>query len=257
MADAPGANSSNADSETALDAAADISSMAEEGGTDDAPLLGLPDSRFLPLALQLNFLVAASVHDSWLADAPQAELMQRLATQRASLPWLSHYLSDYLDLPKGYCTDFSSPLSRVALLQPKPLQSLCLYLGLGLGSTSLRNELSGERVRRLKQALGPQEFNFATRRAPLLGTPPVFECEPDLGDPHQQYTLTGARFLSARLARMQLLRRHLVLKLPMQWGNALLAEASGHPIEGHREPMTPWVRKLINEAIPEWKALFA
>ena len=237
--------------------------MGSDAGTDvdatsgEQPLLGLPDQRFLPLALEFNFLVAASVHASWLTGSPHAELLLSLREQRAALPWLSHYLADFLNLPEGYWTDFSSPLSRVALLQPAALESLCLHLGLALASASLRNELSGERVRRLKQALGQHEFLFATRRAPLLGVPPGFECEPDVGDPYQQYALTGARFISARLARMQVLRRRIVLKLPAAWGDALMTEASGHPIEGHREPMTPWVRKLINEAIPEWKPLFA
>ncbi|MEZ5581702.1 MAG: SctK family type III secretion system sorting platform protein [Candidatus Competibacteraceae bacterium] len=131
--------------------------------------LGLPDPRWLKRALAFNFHPAAYLHDSWFDTLPHGDLVRRLRTVPRAAPQVSRYLMQILGLEQDYWYDFADRRARLALLNGRPLERLCLYLGLALRSTELRSELRGDRLRPVKQAVGEDGFAFAVKRLPFWG----------------------------------------------------------------------------------------
>ena len=223
----------------------------------DKGLLGLPERRWLQLALAFNFAPAGYLHDSWLDSLPHGELVQKLRKVPPAAGYVSEYILQTLELNHQYCYDFSKRSARLALLHGRVLEHLFLYLGLTLRNQELRREILGERIRSLRKTLGEHEFAFAIKRAPFLGAIPDFPYEPEASDPRTRFTMIGARFcaLSCSAFGEGLLRR-MALKLPAAWSNCLL-EASADDMQANTDSaLPPLIRKLIKETLPQWNPLF-
>jgi len=220
--------------------------------------LGLPDDRWLGLALVLNFCPAVYVEDSWLDEIPHGLLVRRLRTEPLAGPYLSRFLREALELNSAYCDDFSDPMARLALLDGDSLQRLFLYLGLTLRSAELRTEIRGAQVNRLKRALGDRVYAFALRRAPFLGSLPDFPFEPGSTDPAERFAQIGLQYCWGRFAVLGAgLVRRLFLKLPRDWSAGLSARAGFGTALATPPELPPLVRKLVKEVLPRWTPLFA
>ncbi len=220
-------------------------------------LLGLPDARWLAPALQLNLDHGAYVDPSWLDALPAGALARRLLDGGRGQRRLSAYLGEALALDGAYCTDFSDPRARLVLLPGGLLRQLCLYIGLASHSDLLRKELDGARVRALRQAVGDHAYDFAIKRAPLLGRLPAAGPLADSVEP-RLYALDGAAALAGWLAGADadlagVLGRRFALKLPMPWRQAI--ERATRPAADDVPAWSPILRKLLHEIAPEWSPL--
>lgn len=218
------------------------------------PWLGLPDQRWLSLALTCNFCPAEYLHDSWLDALPHGELVRRLKRNPQAAPKLSEYLREALDLNGRYWEDFSRSSDRLALLDGEALERLSLYLGVTLRQEEFRHEIRSERLRYWRQAVGEDALAFARKRAPLLGVPPAFLFEPEGAQPHERFILIGARFCMEQLP--DVLAKRMVFKLPAAWAEYFAPLPKKPGPENHRE-LPPILRKLIKIQLPEWHPLFA
>ncbi len=219
-------------------------------------LLGLPERRWLGLALSFNFTPASYLHESWLDSLPHGDLLRRLRAVPRAVGDVSDYVLQVLELNRQYCDDFSSRPARLPLVYGQALEQLFFYLGLCLRNEELRREILGERIRKLKQALGEQAFTFAVKRAPFLGGIPDFSFEPEPSDPRSRFAMIGARFYVTVCTGLEdALIRRLALKLPYAWSGCLLeAKADNSP---YGSDLPPLIRKLIKEILPRWNPLFA
>jgi len=220
-------------------------------------LLGLPGAHWVPLALTLNFDPCDFVHDSWIGSVPHGPLARRLRDEPAAAAPASRYLRWVLGLEGDYCGDFSTPHSRLALLDGTSLSRLSLYLGLVLRSRELRSEMRGERLRSVKHSVGNDAFAFAVKRAPFLGSIPDFPFEPDSDEPQLRFTLIGLGFCMTQVVGLNSgLRRRMMLKLPRDWRPAF--EAAGFETKRRDDDgLASIIRKLIKELLPRWHPLFA
>ena len=135
-------------------------------------LLGLPDRRWVPAALALNLHVGGYIHPSWFNSIPHGKLVSRLRTSPRSSAAVSRYLSEILDIPACACDDFSSPATRLALVDGATLERLFLYCGVALRSRELHLEIDGRRLREIRRGVGEDGYSFAFKRAPFLGRLP-------------------------------------------------------------------------------------
>lgn len=218
--------------------------------------LGLPDHHWREVALIFNTQPVAYLHDSWFNLLPHGTIARRLGAVPQAAPWVSGYLLRAFGLERSYWEDFTSPWARLALVDGPALEQLFMHLGLALRSSDLQREVMGERFRLLKQAVGAESWNFAIRRAPLLGAIPKFAFEPNTDDPHIRFILIGARFCAVHLTPFgQPLLRRMTLKLPASWSaclNAPEARPQAMPAE-----LPPLLRKLLKDLLPTWNPLFA
>ena len=218
-------------------------------------LLGLPEHRWLAPALALNLDPLAAVDPSWLGDLPHGDLIHRLRKSPRAAKGVGAYLFEALELNSTWCADFSRPSARVLLLPGDLLQRLCLYLGLALFSERLRNEIEGARVRAVRDAVGAEAYDFALKRAPLLGRLPPAPPLPADVEPRLAFELAGAGTLAADLCAgpdKGSLRR-LALKLPKHWSATI---DSAIPVEGPSPDYSSLLRRLLEEVSPRWSPLF-
>ncbi|MCP3877881.1 MAG: YscK family type III secretion system sorting platform protein [Sulfitobacter sp.] len=221
-------------------------------------LMGLPGTRWVPAALTFNFDPCSFVHDSWIASVPHGVLAQRLRDEPGAVAQASRYLRQAFELEGDPCDDFSAPRSRLALLDGDSLSLLSLYLGLALRSHELRSEVRGERLRSVKLSVGDDAYAFAVKRAPFLGSMPVFPYEPGSDEPKLRFTLIGLRFCVAQLADLNSgLRRRMMLKMPRDWMPAFetAEDRTGRPDADNG--LASIVLKLIKDILPRWHPLFA
>lgn len=218
-------------------------------------ILGLPDRRWLVPALALNLDPFAAVDPSWIDDLPHGDLVRRLRGSPRAAKGVGAYLFESLELDSTWCADFSRPSTRILLLPGDLLRRLCLYLGLALSCERLRNEIDGARVRSVRDSVGTEAYDFALKRAPLLGRlPQATPLAPEL-EPRLSFQLAGAGTLAADLtsgANGGPLRR-LTLKLPKRWSTLIDPEM---PTEAPDADYAPLLRKLLDEVSPQWSPLF-
>jgi hypothetical protein len=75
----------------------------------------------------------------------------------------------------GFVYDFSDALRRVALMKGAGLARLMVYAGLAANTRSIMQTLSGRHIKALSSAFGPEAYEFAVTRAPLLAGPRRFD----------------------------------------------------------------------------------
>jgi hypothetical protein len=217
--------------------------------------LGLPGALWREQILIFNMQPVRYLHDSWYERLPHGEVLGRLRDSPRARAALSRHLLTTFELDGRYVEDFTNPWARLALLDGLWIERLMRRLGLALRSPSLRLELSGERLRRLKASLSTADWNFVTREAPLLGRIPTFLSEPSQleTDPATHFALIGTRFcvLQGLGALDEALTQRLALKLPADWAPALSATRVPRSTE-----LPPILRKLLRELPPAWTPLF-
>jgi hypothetical protein len=222
-----------------------------------APVLGLPDARWLPAALELQLWPVGFVHDSWYPSLPHGDVAAALRALPDCRAHVNRWLRDVLRLPPATSgVDFAAPLTRLALLPSPVLGRLCLFLGAALYGDALRREIDGARVRLIRAAVGDAAFELATKRAPLLGSLPCAACDLSVATV-PDFTASGAACCADLLRASGVTedtRRRFELKLPRPDADGAAGRAADAGTDG---VMPPFLRKLIAEVSPEWLPLFA
>lgn len=121
------------------------------------------------LIREFNLRPGRYMHASWAEALFTPELWRRLRQSRRAEPSLSRLMLRNLGLAGSFpAAVFAEPRARLALLDPEALERLALHLGIAAEGAALRRVIEGERVRRLRVALGAEACAFAVQRAPLL-----------------------------------------------------------------------------------------
>ena len=76
---------------------------------------------------------------------------------------------------RGFIYDFSDALRRVALMPVHELARLIVYTGLAVNTHSIVRSIAGRDAKTLSRAFGPDAYEFAATRAPLLVGPRRFD----------------------------------------------------------------------------------
>ena len=223
-----------------------------------AASLSLPDDRWAELAVRFNLAPFDYMHDSWLENFANRDLLRALEPHRAAGSRLSRHLLEILNLHDRFFVDFSEPRSRLALLDSASLENLLLYTGLALRAEEIRKLLDGAQVAKLRKILGAGAFEFAAKQVPLLGGVPEFAYEPGHREPRGRLILIGALFALSRGAWSNpAYARRLVLRLPRDLSQDLLSPWPEPANNTENGKLPGLMTRLIKEFIAPWHPLFA
>jgi hypothetical protein len=175
---------------------------------------------------QFNLLPTRYIHASWLPDLVGA------AREDIQIVWQKNIRAEkhcaaliIKSFCHGFIYDFSDSFRQVALMPAAALARLMVYTGLAIHARSIKNSISGPYHKHLSVAFGPEAYEFAVNRAPLLvGSYPFGFLKPkhaDESDPQPGDILeSGRRCLQTGLeGSPKPLVRRLCLKFPknMHW----------------------------------------
>ncbi len=207
--------------------------------------------------LDFNLAPIGYLDPSWYEAFDHGPLMRALSFRPASRSWLSRRLLEDANLNAMHWTDFRRPRTRIALLDRESLQRVLLHIGLVLAHDTLRTELDGAAVKRLRRSVGAGALDFAIRSGPLLAPPLDVNLIDGPEEPRLRFMFVGARHaLDPQAATAPAYRARLAWKLPAVLAEPLAAPSwpqAGDP-KGGSVPRL--VGRLIKELAPEWLPLF-
>ena len=157
----------------------------------------------------------------WREDWLAADLFERLRANPRSRRHLSSFLVRELGLADGGEIGLGSPEADLALVEPRRLDRLVVLAGVTLLSGHIARVLRGPDRRRIRDAIGAADYEFAVRRGRLLlqqarvrGDVPGLDL-PDCGLADEAARRCGVGGLATALqdAPVALVRR-MQLKLP-------------------------------------------
>ena len=207
--------------------------------------------------LCFNLMPLRDLDESWLDVAGYAEMF-RMATDVANAErWLSRYLIDTFGLADRYWFDFSAPRARLALLDRRALQDVCIHVGLVLRGPELRAEVNGVAMKRLRQDLGAEALDFAFKTAPLIGAPEDFSLNAGVGDVRLDLMACGAAYaVHVKAAVDAAYARRFFLKFPQALSTPLQGHIEKSYNEEDDEVLSPLTRRVMKEVAPQWLPLF-
>ena len=209
-------------------------------------------------ALDFALAPARYVDPSWLADAPHGEAYRRLAGAGACGRRLSRWLIDSFRLAEVDLALFEAPRARLALLDRASFERVTLHVGAALRGDELRGVLSGAERTRIREAIGPEAFAFATAGSLLLGQPPAFGFEPHERSLPTRLIAIGAAFSLSPVAWADPAYVGRVrLKLPKPLARELLGDWTARADLPPDPALPPLTRRVLRECAPQWQPLFA
>lgn len=127
---------------------------------EELPLLSLCAFNFRPLTF---------MHPSWY-EGKTTRLLRQLQKQDSELGGYDVYLLHKYRLHNHYCFDFSEPQSRLALAHSDVIERFIRLAGLVHLGGVIRRSIKASDVRKIRNELSIEEYNFAMNRAAFLMT---------------------------------------------------------------------------------------
>lgn len=217
----------------------------------------LPTPRMAEAMVRFNLSPMKEMDASWRPSLPEPELIEQVASAPRALARYGHWLMGESGIAGHYITEFS-PRARLALLPTEDLQNLLLHVGVALRGSDIRREIDRDRIRAIRDALGPELHDFALRTAPLYGELPSVDVASRSLELRERCMLIGTIYAcDATAAADRAYRTRLCWKLPRAVAEPLLTS----PWESRgAEPgglLPPLVRRILKDRFPTWLPLFA
>ena len=201
---------------------------------------------------EFNYKPERYVHDSWLSNLPNAELLQKLiaedsGNQKATR--LSHHLMSQLGFDGKFYFDFSDPITKLALWGTEDIQKLVYHVGILFYFDEIRHQITREEVKRFRSDLGVELYSFALNRAPGLKNKQLKQVDlPDTMSIKQKILAAGliSLFTAMKGYPLPLLKR-LVVKLPRKWFDIYLYFSTKNKIPGGKSGNIAIVELIMND----------
>lgn len=172
---------------------------------------------------EFNYKPDRYIHKSWLATVPNGDLLEKLrSTGKRDTTQLSQYLLSQLGFNGEFYFDFSNnPLANIALLPLKSLEELIKYIGVTYNFQEIRQIISNQEVRLLKNALGEHVYDFAFKHSPDIARNNLSTLEyTSAARLHEKIISSGFACLNSAFKQQPYaLRKRLIIKLPREWIN--------------------------------------
>lgn len=172
------------------------------------------------LVHRFNCRLAADVHPAHLADELDGRLLERLRQSARAERQLTEWITLRFELDPRGCWDFEQPRRRFALLPAAQLERLVRLVGISALHRQLARIVLGPQIRRLREALGEADYQFAIKRASFLVRQFPAELEPQTlaEDVLAQAAGLGGQVLRGCLAGAPpAVMDRVALKLPPEW----------------------------------------
>lgn len=179
-------------------------------------------SRKLPYPVwEFNYKPERYVHQSWLTNLPNADLLQKLINEDNSqkATRLSHHLMSQLGFNGNFYFDFSDPFTKLALWHGNDIQKLVYYVGILFYFDEIRQKIAKDEVKQYRQELGDELYNFALNVAPTIKTKQLKTIELPNSMPIKKKVLIAGivSLFTAMKGHPPALLKRLVVKLPRKW----------------------------------------
>lgn len=204
---------------------------------------------------QFNLLPTRYIHASWLQDLVGAMHTEIRQTWKENPRAEKHCAALIINMfCHGFIYDFSDVVRRVALMPDAELARLIVYTGLTIHARAIIRTISSRHVKALSDAFGPQAYEFAVTRAPLLAGSRRFGIlrpqGTDMGPQPGDILQSGRQCLQTSLeGAPEPLVRRLCLKFPqnMRWDFTLRSQ------QAVRESCRQLIQKIMKmELRPQW-----
>lgn len=204
-------------------------------------------------AAEFIFFPNRYIHESWRAGMLQEPVWAMLAACERVEGRLATFVSEQAHLTTPETLSLEQPQARFCLLPGASILKIAHRIGLVLNAARFGKLIDGKLVARLRRELGPEAYEFALRRAPLITSqtdplPPDLAGEAPLGEALER---SGINYIGLALRSVAPeLRARFRLKLPKDHASLLDAP------QGDTTPEAAWqvVRKVVREAEPQWSA---
>lgn len=207
--------------------------------------------------LSFNLMPLYELDQSWLESVPHVQTCLMASEIVDAEQWLSRYLLDAFDLTDRYWCDFSAPRARLALLDRRALQDICIHIGLVLRGDELRAEVNGATLKKLRDGIGAEAMDFAFKTAPLIGSPPKFALRHYTNDMLLDVMLLGAAYtIHLKAASDSAYATRFFLRLPRSLSKLLQDFIENPNNNESSDGLPPLTRRVIKEVAPQWLPLF-
>ncbi len=201
---------------------------------------------------EFNYKPERYVHDSWLSNLPNAELLQRLiaedsGNQKATR--LSHHLMGQLGFDGKFYFDFSDPITKLALWSTEDIQKLVYHVGILFYFDEIRHQITRDDVKKFRSELGVELYNFALNNAPRLKSKQLKQVDlPNTMSIKQKVVTAGliSLFTAMKGYPLALLKR-LVVKLPRKWFDIYIYFSTKNTIPGGSSGNIAIVELIMND----------
>lgn len=219
--------------------------------------ISFEDLLLVERTLSFNLMPLYELDQSWLESVPHVQICLMASEIVDAEQWLSRYLLDAFDLTDRYWCDFSAPRARLALLDRRTLQDICIHIGLVLRGDELRAEVNGATLKKLRDGIGAEAMDFAFKTAPLIGAPPKFALRHYTNDMFLDVMLLGAAYaIHLKAASDSAYATRFFLKLPRRLSELLQDFIENSSINESSDELPPLTRRVIKEVAPQWLPLF-
>ena len=200
---------------------------------------------------EFNYKPERYVHESWVNDLPNAELLHKLIHEDSSQSStrLSHHLMAQLGFNGKFFFDFSDPITKLALWHGKDLQKLVYYVGIMFYFDEIRQQIVQKEVRKYRLDLGSKLYDFALTRAPHLKKKQLKQIDLPISMSIKQKVLIAgliSLFTAMKGYPAPLLKR-LVVKLPRKWFDAYVHYSVHNKIPGGASGNMAIIETIMNE----------
>ncbi len=200
---------------------------------------------------EFNYKPESYVHPSWVADLPNADLLQKLINEDSSKKStrLSHHLMSQLGFDGKFYFDFSDPITKLALWSGNDLQNLVYHLGILFYFDDIRHKIARNEVRQYRAELGNELYGFALTGALLLKKKQLKQVILPASMPIKQKVLVAgliSLFTAMKGYPVPLVKR-LVVKLPRKWFDAYVRYSKHNKIPGGSSGNIAIVEIIMNE----------
>lgn len=201
---------------------------------------------------EFNYKPERFVHDSWLSNLPNADLLQKLIAEDSSSKKstrLSHHLMGQLGFNGKFYFDFSDPITKLALWKTKDIQKLVYYVGVLFYFDEIRKKITKSDVQKFRSELGSELYDFALNNAPQLKSSQLKQVQLPASMPIKQKILTAgliSLFTGMKGYPLPLLKR-LVVKLPRKWFDIYIHFSTKNKIPGGTSGNISIIELIMNE----------
>ncbi|WP_062267270.1 SctK family type III secretion system sorting platform protein [Endozoicomonas arenosclerae] len=210
---------------------------------------------------EFNLYLVRFIHHSWLKTIKLSPLVKQLRQAGNADYHLSHFLLKEFDLANDYDYDFDEKHKRIALADEEAILRLCLYLGIILNESVIRNTIKKQERLLLEQLLGEEAFRFAVKKAQFfsrIGSDlgPSFLIDWDHLDSFKNYLMqSGLQVLGRAFSESSpAFIKRLELKLPASCSNHIqkadksaleIDQCKTLVVKTHKEVNRKWRHLLV------------
>ena len=173
--------------------------------------------------VEFNFSPAGYIDDSWLANLPNAQIINALKAEPTAAHWASRHILEAYALHGKADLNFDRPEKHLALASRKHLTPIVFHAGLALNGPLLKRVVKRQERAAVQACIGDDSYQYAIKKGPFIASnlPESFQTDftidwnaPDELKKH--IFRSGVRLLGAVFAQeSDAFQKRLLFKFPM------------------------------------------